>query len=156
MRWLVDSVLMHTLMKCHLLVSAIYFSSNQNVTGNWRGDFTDPDTGISFTRDDFFNMSTDYGESYTILLNSDHPETSLILHDPDFFFSSTNPATVPKYVKQGNNNSAFYYQIYIEVTEVLLLNLPNHPCEESLTYSYNKCVRNHVNKVWWEMTIGNG
>ena len=126
-------------------------SSNQNVTGTWRGDFTDPVIGHSFTRDNFFNMSTNYGESYTILLNSDHPETSLVLHDPDFFFTTTNPATVPKYVKQGSNNSAFYYQIYIEVTEVQLLNLPNHPCEQSNTYSYNKCVRNYVNKVWYEV-----
>ena len=132
------------------------FSSNQNVTGTWRGDFTDPIIGHSFHRDDFFNMSTNYGESYTILLNSDHPETSLVLHDPDFFFTTTNPATVPKYVKQGSNSSAFYYQIYIEVTEVQLLNLPNHPCEESQTYSYNKCVRNYVNKVRWLFAFGIG
>ena len=118
----------------------IMFSSNQNVTGTWRGDFTDPVIGHSFTRDDFFNMSTNYGESYTILLNSDHPETSLVLHDPDFFFTTTNPATVPKYVKQGSNNSAFYYQIYIEVTEVQLLNLPNHPCDEFAPHRYTMVV----------------
>ena len=125
------------------------FDTSQNLTGTWRGDFTDPIASISFTREDFFNMSTNFAESYTIMLNKSVSDTGLVLHDPDFFITSTNPATVPRYVIQGHQERPYYYQIYIEVTEVQLLNLPNHPCEESNTYSYNKCVRNYVNKVRW-------
>ena len=123
------------------------FNTSQNLTGTWSGDFTDPIASISFNRDDYFIMSTNFAESYTIMLNKSVSDTGLVLHDPDFFVTSTNPATVPRYVI--GTSRPYYYQIYIEVTEVQLLNLPNHPCEESQTYSYNKCVRNYVNKVWW-------
>ena len=92
-------------------------------------------------------MSTNFGESYTIMLNKSISDMALALHDPEFFMTSTNPATVPRYVIQGSKDRPYYYQIYIEVTEVQLLNLPNHPCEESKKYSYNNCVRNYVNKV---------
>ena len=70
-------------------------------------------------------MSTNFAESYTIMLNKSVSDTGLVLHDPDFFVTSTNPATVPRYVI--GTSRPYYYQIYIEVTEVQLLNLPNHP-----------------------------
>ena len=74
------------------------FTTSQNVTGTWRGDFTDPISGIAFTRDGFFNMSTNFGESYTIMLNKSISDMALALHDPEFFMTSTNPATVPRYI----------------------------------------------------------
>ena len=72
--------------------------------GSWRIDFTDPVGGPSLTRDGFFNMSTRFHESYTLGLDPDNPEMSLVLHDPHFFMINTNPATVPHFSKQGGSH----------------------------------------------------
>ena len=72
---------------------------------------------------------------------------SVILHDPDYFMINRNPLTIPTMKRPAGFYPAYEYLVYIQVTKVKMLNLPNSPCEESTTYSFTKCIRNFVTKV---------
>ena len=50
---------------------------------------------------------------------------------------------------QGEWDEPFLFQIYIQVTEVRTLNLPQRPCREAASYSYSQCIRTHVENVAW-------
>ena len=94
-----------TLTTLHVhLVMCEMVNLGETSNGSWRIDFTDPVGGPSLTRDGFFNMSTRFHESYTLGLDPDNPEMSLVLHDPHFFMINTNPATVPHFSKQGGSH----------------------------------------------------
>ena len=115
--------------------------------GTWRTELTDPFSGIYWTRDDLFNMSTSRKESYDIMINENISITKMILHDPDFFAINSNPVTIPKILKQGEVGEGFFFQLYLEMTKVSKMNLPSNPCETSRTHSLTNCVKEFVIKV---------
>ena len=92
-------------------------------------------------------MPTSRKESYDIEINEDISTTTIILHDPDFFAINSNPATIPKILKQGEDGERVFVQLYLEMTEVSKMNLPNNPCETSRTHSLTNCIKQFVIKV---------
>ena len=115
--------------------------------GTWRTELTDPHTGIYFSRNDLFNMSTSRKESYDIIINESICTSKIVLHDPDFFAINLNPVTIPKIIRQGEQGEAWFFQLYLELTEVSKMNLPDNPCEVSLSHSLTKCIKEFVIKV---------
>ena len=118
---------------------------NESREGKWRTELTDPFTGIYWSREDFFNMSTSGKESYKIHINENISTSKIVLHDPDFFAINDNPVTVPKIIRQGEKG--WFFQLFLEVTEVSKMNLPDNPCEASLSHSLTKCIKEFVIKV---------
>ena len=121
--------------------------TRESLGGTWRTELTDPFSGIYWTRDDFFNMSTSQEESYGIEINENISTATIILHEPDFFAINSNPATIPKILKQGEDGERIYVQLYLEMTEVSKMNLPSNPCAISRTHSLTNCVKEFVMKV---------
>ena len=128
----------------------------ENQAGEWRLDLTETRSSVYKTRENSFNWSSDPKKSaYFIFLHSKNPSISyemsdtlsVILHDPDYFMINRNPLTIPTMKRPAGFYPAYEYLVYIQVTEVKMLNLPNSPCEESTTYSFTKCIRNFVTKV---------
>ena len=114
--------------------------------GRWRIELTDPHTGIYWSREDLFNMSTRRKDSYKIYIN-ENISSEIVLHDPNFFAISSNPVTIPKFTKQGQKNEGWFFQLFLELTEVTNMNLPDNPCEASLSPSFTKCIKDFVIKV---------
>ena len=121
--------------------------NNESQKGTWRTELSDPFSGIYWTRDDFFHMSTSRAESYDIYINKNIATSTIILHDPDFFAININPVTFPKILKQGEEDEGYFFQLYLEMTEVSKMNLPNNPCETSRTHSLTNCIKQFVIKV---------
>ena len=128
----------------------------ENQAGEWRLDLTETWSSVYKTRENSFNWSSDPKKSaYFIFLHSKNPSISyemsdtlsVILHDPDYFMINRNPLTIPTMKRPAGFYPAYEYLVYIQVTKVKMLNLPNSPCEESTTYSFTKCIRNFVTKV---------
>ena len=118
--------------------------------GSWRTELTDPHTGIYYSRNDLFNMSTSRKESYKIYINESICTCKIVLHDPDFFVINSNPATIPKIIRQGEKGEDWFFQLYLELTEVSKMNLPDNPCEASPSHSLTKCIKEFVIKVYTE------
>ena len=83
----------------------------------------------------------------------------VFIHEPKFFFLSTNPKAHPGvelFIPSQKGNSS--YDVYtrpIEIVKHSLLNLRNSPCEEDTQYDFSLCVRNYINtnvgcKVPWQ------
>ena len=130
----------------------------ENQAGDWKLDLTETWTSVYMTRENSFNWSSDPKKSsYDIFFHSKNPSIpyeiemsdtlSVILHDPDYFLINRNPLTIPDMKRPAGFYPAYTYLLYIQVTEVKMLNLPNSPCEEATTYSFTKCIRNFVTKV---------
>ena len=115
--------------------------------GTWRTELTDPHTGIFWSRNDWFNMSTSRKDSYDIIINEYLVTSKIVLHDPNFFAINNNPVTIPKISRQGEKGEGWFFQLYLELTEISKMNLPNNPCEVSLSHSLTKCIKEFVIKV---------
>ena len=115
--------------------------------GTWRTELTNPYSGIYWTRDDSFIMSTSREESYDIDINENMSTTTIILHDPHFFAINSNPVTIPKITRRGEKEEGYFLQLYVELTEVSKMNLPSNPCEASISHSLTKCIKKFVIKV---------
>ena len=125
---------------------------NENQVGKWKLDLTEQWSSVYKTREGSFNWSSDPKiSSYNIQLHSTNPSMTdtlaVILHDPDYFLINRNPLTIPVMKRPAGFYPPYQYLLYIQVTEVKMLNLPQSPCEESTTYSFTKCIKNFVIKV---------
>ena len=86
------------------------------------------------------------------------------LHDPWYYFPSTNPLTIPKidlyvltltYSKWYNwltsreiDKLLFGFKmIYLEVTKVTRLNTHDNPCNDSTDYNFSSCIESYLSKV---------
>ena len=118
--------------------------------GKWRTELTDPHTGIYWSRGDFFNMSTSRTDSYDIDINENISTSTIVLHDSHFFAINNNPVTIPKIIRQGEKGEGWFFQIYLEITEVLKMNIPDNHCEASISHSLTKCIKEFVIKVHTE------
>ena len=119
--------------------------------GAWTFELTDPVAGPYYSRGNFFNMTTKFQESYGLFMNTGVnntlADTKIALHDPTYFISNSNPATLPKISVQGESDEPFERRVYIEAIKVMKLNMPLNPCEPLTTYSYKQCVHEYVTKV---------
>ena len=79
--------------------------------GKWRTELTDPRTGIYWSREDFFNMSTSRKDSYSISINENISTSEIILHDPNLFAITNNPMTIPKVLLQRKTGENFTLQL---------------------------------------------
>ena len=74
----------------------------------------------------------------------------IFIHDPDFFFISTNPKVYPGFKeylpKQDENSSDLYYIQNIEIIQHDNLNLEKSLCVENTEYDFSMCLKNAVNK----------
>ena len=120
---------------------------NESHGGKWRTELTDPRTGIYWSREDFFNLSTSKQESYDIYINENISTTNLVLYDPHFFAINVNPMTIPKVLQEGKKGEGWYFQLHLKVTEISKINLPSSPCEASFSHSLTKCIKEFVIKV---------
>ena len=123
---------------------------SESYPGTWTTELTDPHTGIYYSRKDLFNMSTSRKESYDIIINESICTSKIVLHDPDFFAINSNPVTIPKIIRQGEKGEDWFFQLYLELTEVSKMNLPDNPCEASPSHSLTKCIKEFVIKVYTE------
>ena len=128
----------------------------ENQVGKWKLDLTETWSSVYKTREGSFNWSSDPKiSSYRIDLYATNPSISynmsdtlsVILHDPDYFLINRNPLTVPVMRRPAGFSPPYLYLLYIQITEVKMLNLPQSPCEESTNYSFTKCIKNFVTKV---------
>ena len=128
----------------------------ENQVGDWKMDLTEMWSSVYKTREGSFNWSSNPKESsYNILFQPNHSlisysmsdTLSVILHDPDYFMINRNPLTIPVMKRPAGFYPPYHFLLYVQVTEVKMLNLPQSPCEESSTYSFTKCIKNFVSKV---------
>ena len=128
----------------------------ENQVGEWKLDLTETWSSVYKTREGSFNWSSNPKESsYEITFHSNNPSISysmsdtlsVILHDPNYFMINRNPLTIPDLKRPAGFYPPYHYLVYVQVTEVKMLNLPQSPCEESTTYSFTKCIKNFVTKV---------
>ena len=128
----------------------------EHQVGKWKLDLTEIWSSVYKTREGSFNWSTEPKiSSYQIEFHSKNPSISydmshtlsVILYDPDYFLINRNPLTIPAMRRPAGFYPPYEYLLYIQVTEVKMLNLPLSPCEESPTYSFTKCIKNFVTKV---------
>ena len=70
-------------------------------------------------------------------------EYYFMMHDPDFFVSTSNPKTIPRILLSLDENFGWKL-IYIDVTQHIKLNRKSHPCEETQGYSLRKCVKKSI------------
>ena len=129
----------------------------ENQVGEWKLDLTETWSSVYKTREGSFNWSSSpkYDTTYDILFHSNNSfisfrmsdTLSVILHDPDYFMINRNPLTIPNLKRPAGFSPPYHYLLYVQVTEVKMLNLPQSPCEESTTYSFTKCIKNFVTKV---------
>ena len=119
--------------------------SGESQDGTWRMELTEPGTGVFWTREDSFQMSTKQAESYSLFSNG--VGTSIFLYDPNFFLINTNPVTIPKFTRQGNDFDNDLYKFYIEVSEITKINMVTHRCMPSMKYSFTNCIKSYVIKV---------
>ena len=92
-------------------------------------------------------MSTSRKESYDIDINENISTATIVIHDPNFFAINNNPVTIPKIIRQGEKGEGWFFKLYLEVTEVSKMNLPENPCEASLSHSLTKCIKEFVIKA---------
>ena len=102
---------------------------------------------MHYTRESAFNLSTSFDESFSIEMMNYVSDLTFVLHDPNYFLINTNPATIPRLDEQGERDEPFTKLFYLEVTLVQKLNVPENPCEESLTYIYQKCISTYIIEV---------
>lgn len=115
--------------------------------GTWISELNDPIPGTYFTKRSFFNMSSKYHESYRLIMNKNLADISIVLHDPNYFISTSNPTTIPRLLLQGQLDEPFVRRVYIKVTKVEKMNMPLNPCNVDPTYVYTKCVKDFAIKV---------
>ena len=85
----------------------------------------------------------------------------IFVHDPDFFFLTSNPKSFPGfYIFLSNEDPNSKDYIYLQNVEIVLhktLNLGKQPCQENPFYSLSSCLRKSVNtqigcKFPWTIT----
>ena len=118
----------------------------ENQVGDWKLDLTEAWSAVHMTRENHLKIETK-PKSYLLMLNKSNPTISVILHDPDYFIINRNPETIPKLSRPAGYFNQFTYMLYVQVTQVKMLNLPASPCEESASYIFTKCIKNFVTKV---------
>ena len=92
-----------------------------------------------------FLMTSSMVTSFTMNLTA-FQNVSLTLADPKYFITNGNPLAVPK-LKIEMYAEFGFRPVYIKVTKVSMLNRKSAPCEESVKYSFEKCVKNWVSEV---------
>ena len=80
-------------------------------------------SGIYYSRNNLFNMSTSGKESYKIYINESISTSKIVLHDTNFFAINSNPVTIPKIIRRGGKGEHWFFQQYLESTEVSKMNL---------------------------------
>lgn len=119
----------------------------ESVNGTWIAELNDPVPGTYFTKTNFFNMSTKFHESYQLFMNKKFADVSIVLHDPNYFISNSNPTTIQRLKIEGEMDEPFERRVYIQVAKVEKMNMPLNPCNVDPTYVYTKCVKDYVIKV---------
>ena len=73
-----------------------------------------------------------------------HLNYRVFIHDPKFYHSVANPLALPRiWLEYRNQNKVpgYYEFVFITVTEHLLLNREEQPCEEEEEYNFLDCVK---------------
>ena len=65
----------------------------------------------------------------------------LVIHDPDLYFVTPNPATFPRIIYEMEEN---YHLLYIEVIHHVKMSREGSPCEENGKYSFTLCLKKSV------------
>ena len=112
----------------------------QEPTSGWTSDVSNIGIGKTFTLNNSYQMGTSQIQGFSVLLAYD-PSYFAVIHDPRFYSFSDNTRTTPK-IELTIDNSTGFRGIFIEATRVIKMNRTEHPCQESLTYSFTKCVKN--------------
>ena len=132
-------------------ISEIILEESNN--GTWISELNDPVPGTYFTKTSFFNMSTKFHESYQLMMDKKFADVSIVLHDPNYFISNSNPTTIQSLKIQGEMDEPYERRVYIQVTKVEKMNMPLNPCNIDPTYVYTKCVNDYVYKVNIDLNV---
>ena len=88
--------------------------------------------------------------SIDLVLNVSLPYR-VYVHDPKFFFISSNPLTIPTFEKtfkfpKRKKKTIYYDQQYINIISHKRMNRNDAPCEEDPDYNFKECVRRSVRR----------
>ena len=124
-----------------------------------RASAQSPDGKIDFmnstnwAKEKFFNLGMCYAFNKTIPLDSvgqwmvdfrKQFDYSLIIHDPNYFMITTNPATIPSIMMEFQAEDLGKILTYIEATRHINIDRPDQPCNEESGYSFTACMKNSL------------
>ena len=71
---------------------------------------------------------------------------SVVIHDPNYFMMSSNPATIPSITLHFNSEDQGKILTYIEAIRHINIDRPDQPCTEQSGYSFTACVKNSLSR----------
>ena len=110
-------------------------------------------SGFYYTKNSPFEMATSYNNSYFLDM---FPEglynatkfglvpfySEVILHDPHYFTINKNPLAIPKRMipRLEEISEITNLLIYLEVSKITQMNLPDNPCNEEQEKNFISCI----------------
>ena len=115
----------------------------------WTSDMTLAMNGRCYTLNYNRQLKVDK-EIDSIIINLVPANYYLFLHDPDFFFPTINPLTLPlKYitVNQQELTNTSYLGLTVEVVEKQNLNREEVPCNSAPGYKFTACIKKSLARM---------
>ena len=69
---------------------------------------------------------------------------TLIIHDPNYFMVTTNPATIPFIMTDFHKEDLGLILTYIEAIKHINIDRPSQPCNGQSDYSFTACIKNSL------------
>ena len=115
----------------------------------WTSDMTISVSGRCYTLNYDKQLKVDK-ETNNIIINLVPSNYYLFLHDPDFFFPTINPMTLPLNLIMVNPQelgNKSYLTLTIEVIQKQNLNRAEVPCNHSPDYKFTACIKQSLAKM---------
>ena len=127
-----------------------------------RASAKSPEGNINFknstnwTREMFFKLGTCHTFNKTIPLDSvgqwmvefhKQFDFNLIIHDPNYFMITTNPATIPSIMINFQAEDLGRILTYIEAIRHINIDRPDQPCNVQGGYSFTACIKNSLSSM---------
>ena len=130
-----------------------YSSTPQHLTDTtyWHPEFSYSTAGMCYQLETNMTLGTDATtDLLSIFMNNNNLTTFVSIHDPNFFFQSSNPQTPITMIPVDKTMLTKFYLVQHNN-----LDLASKPCNPAPLYSFTRCIKNTISRevgcrLYWD------